>query len=265
MGKNSLWTACALCIVAFVVISWKSANFNGDHIQANTDSISNKGTSVFNNYVTDIFRAAKLDESGLDESVFQKAVTGYFNLKMANKLSANSSVITVVDFNKSSRSKRMWIVDLKKKELVLNTWVAHGGGSGEDVPNRFSNQMDSYESSLGFYVTNNVYNGKHGVSLRLDGMDAGFNDQAGKRDIVVHGAPYVSEGTINALGRLGRSQGCPAVSPLVINQVINTIKGKTVLFINADDSSYTSKYLNQDLAANTFGDPANASALNASL
>ncbi|MBW4891496.1 murein L,D-transpeptidase catalytic domain family protein [Mucilaginibacter sp. HMF5004] len=266
MRKNSLWQICATIVLAFIIISWTSDKFGGPKSKTSSDSLANTSTKMFSSYVADIFTTARLNEAGLDEAVFEKAVTGYFNLKMANKLSANSSVITVVDFNKSSKSKRMWIVDLSKKVLLLNTWVAHGNGSGEDVPCRFSNQKDSFESSLGFYVTNNVYNGKHGVSLRLDGMDEGFNDQANNRDIVVHAAPYVSQGSINALGRLGRSQGCPAVSPSVVNQVINTIKGKTVLFINANDSSYNSKYLNQDLAANfSFGNPVNATALNASL
>ena len=269
MRKNSLWLICASFILAFVIISWTSVKKHSGLIAKTTsDSSSNTATTeqLFSHYVADIFNTARLAQAGLDENVFEKAVIGYINLKVANKLSPNSSVITVVDFNKSSTSKRMWIVDLDKKELLLNTWVAHGNGSGGDVPNRFSNQVDSFESSLGFYVTNNVYNGKHGVSLRLDGMDEGFNDQAHKRDIVVHAAPYVSQSSINALGRLGRSQGCPAVSPSVVNQVINTIKGKTVLFINANDSGYTSKYLNQDLAANyAVGNPANATALNASL
>ena len=143
----------------------------------------------------------------------------------------------------------MWIVDLINKELVLNTWVAHGNGSGDDVANHFSNSNESHASSLGFYIADNVYNGKHGRSLHLDGMDAGFNDNARSRSIVVHAAPYVSQGAINHLGRLGRSEGCPAVSPKVIGKVISTIKGKTVLFINGNDNNYMSKYLDEDIAA----------------
>jgi hypothetical protein len=139
----------------------------------------------------------------------------------------------------SSTAKRLWIIDLDKKELLLNTWVAHGNGSGSDKATRFSNVNDSFQSSLGFYVTGEVYSGKHGKSLRLDGMDAGYNDNARKRSIVVHGASYVSQGTINALGRLGRSQGCPAVAP----------EGRTVLFINGNDERYTSKFLDQHMAA----------------
>jgi hypothetical protein len=269
MRKNSLWLTCASLGLAFVIISWTSARHTSYKTQS-VNSIADSGTvtpvKLFSRYVSDIFKVARLNEAGLDEIVFEKAVTGYFNLKLADKLSPGSSVITIVDFNKSSCSKRMWIVDLQKKILILNTWVAHGNGSGDDLPNRFSNEVNSFESSLGFYVTNNVYQGKHGTSLRLEGMDMGFNDQAGKRDIVVHAAPYVSPGTIAQLGRLGRSQGCPAVSPSVVNQVISTIKGRNMLFINANDSEYTSKYLDENLAAlATISQPANTSSLTASL
>src|ERR1700759_3216877 len=99
----------------------------------------------------------------------------------------------------------MWIVDLVAKHLLLNTWVAHGQGSGDDVANSFSNINDSHQSSLGFYLTDDVYMGKHGRSLHLDGLDEGFNDDARAREIVVHGAPYVSERTINEKGKIGRS------------------------------------------------------------
>ncbi len=109
--------------------------------------------------------------------------------------------------------------------LVLNTWVAHGQGSGDDMANRFSNNNESHQSSLGFYLTDDVYIGKHGKSLRLDGLDNGINSAARARGIVVHAADYVCQNTINQIGRLGRSFGCPAVSPEVAQTVINTIKG----------------------------------------
>jgi len=143
----------------------------------------------------------------------------------------------------------MWIVDLINKQLLLNTWVAHGQGSGVDVANSFSNTDDSHQSSLGFYVTDDVYIGKHGRSLHLDGLDEGFNSDARAREIVVHAADYVSQSAIDQMGRIGRSWGCPAVSPEVAGQVIDYIKGKTMLYINGNDSTYNSKYLNEDLSA----------------
>lgn len=253
MRKTASWLPCTLLFTAFIIISWTSVKTSASKKITVADSAAitsnhHNITTFFTKYVRDIYTVARLGASGLDTGVFEKAVIGYFNLKMDNKLSNDNQVITVVDFSRSSRTKRMWIIDLQKRTLLLNTWVAHGNGSGADTPDHFSNEANSFESSLGFYVTNNVYYGKHGMSLRLDGMDAGFNDNAHQRDIVVHGAPYVSQSSIDQLGRLGRSQGCPAVSPNVINKVINTIKGKTLLFISGNDEQYTSKYLNEQLA-----------------
>ncbi|QJD98288.1 murein L,D-transpeptidase catalytic domain family protein [Mucilaginibacter robiniae] len=215
-------------------------------------------TTAFVTYVNDIYKAADLATSGLDYTVFQKALTGYYNLKGENKLADNSSVITIVDFDKSSSSKRMWIVDVLKRQLVLNTWVAHGQGSGDLFANRFSNNADSHESSLGFYVTDDVYMGKHGRSLHLDGMDKGFNSNARSRAIVLHSAAYVCQSTINQIGRLGRSFGCPAVSPEVSNQIIDLIKGKNMLYIHANNNAYNSKYLNDNFMAQ-FASPVNES------
>lgn len=205
--------------------------------------------ALYHTYLQDLYVKANLAASGLDQMVFDKAVTGYYNLKNAGKLSSKKSIISIADMNKSSSTKRLWVIDLDKKEVLLNTWVAHGKNTGDDIATKFSNVNSSYQSSLGFYVTGEVYVGKHGRSLRLDGMDQGYNDNARNRAIVVHGASYVGQGTINALGRLGRSQGCPAVAPELSDKVINTIEGKTVLFINGADQKYSSKYLDGQLAA----------------
>ncbi|HTM98706.1 MAG TPA: murein L,D-transpeptidase catalytic domain family protein, partial [Pedobacter sp.] len=184
--------------------------------------------SVYDQYVNTLYNAVHLKEAGLSRSTFEKALTGFYNLKKAGQLS-QKSILTIADFDQLSTQKRLYIIDLDKKEILLNTWVAHGQRSGKDEAINFSNKNDSYTSSLGFYVTGEVYKGMHGKSLKLDGMDDGFNNNARSRSIVVHGAPYVSKGTINALGRLGRSQGCPAVAPEVADKVINTIEDKTVL------------------------------------
>jgi hypothetical protein len=253
MRKHFLWIICALFVLSVSIISWSFASV------VRTDSLAIKNASekratasakvLFFHYVDDIYETANLGQTGLDSAVFQKAVTGYYNLKIANRLPANSSILTIVDFNKPSVIKRMWIVDLQKRKLILNTWVAHGEGSGDNIANAFSNTDDSHQSSLGFYITDNIYIGKHGRSLKLDGVDTGFNDKARVRDIVLHGADYVNQGTIDQLGRLGRSFGCPAVSTEVVDEVIETIKNKNVLFINANNGAYTSKYLDEDQAA----------------
>ena len=205
--------------------------------------------SVYNKYVDDLYQSAHLKDAGLSLPVFEKALTGFLNLKSNGQLSGKD-ILTIADFDQSSTKKRLYIVDISKKQMVLNTWVAHGQRTGLDEAVKFSNVTDSFASSLGFYVTGEIYRGIHGRSLKLDGMDNGFNDNARSRSIVVHGAAYVGSGTINALGRLGRSQGCPAVAPEVADILINTISDKTVLFINKSVKNYTSKYLNETLAAN---------------
>ncbi len=250
--KKNIWWIASLTIIGLIslitreTVVAKKANQRLVH----SFKVATSRQDLFYNYVDSVYRTADLADAGLDNQVFDKAVTGYYNLKIAGKLPQNSSVITVVDFTKASHTKRMWIVDLMKKKLLLNTWVAHGSGSGDDLPSQFSNNNDSHQSSLGFYVTDDIYYGKHGRSLHINGMDAGFNDHARARDIVVHAADYVCEKTINQLGRIGRSFGCPAVSPDVSDRVISMIKGKTLLFIYGNDKNYNSKYLNTEAAAN---------------
>ncbi|MGN6179154.1 MAG: murein L,D-transpeptidase catalytic domain family protein [Mucilaginibacter sp.] len=257
MRKNFYWALCVLMIFALPSISWnavhaKKLNLTGvtEKTGTKTESPALNSVGLFAKYADEIYQTARLEQSGMDESVFKKALTGFINLKMANLLPKNSSIITVVDLSMPSREKRMWIVDLTSKQLLIHTWVAHGSGSGTAIARNFSDIDDSHQSSLGFYVTDNVYVGKHGRSLHLNGLDEGFNDLARAREIVVHAAPYVSQQTINATGRIGCSWGCPAVSPKISNKVINTIKDRTMLFINGNDDSYTSKYLNESNLSN---------------
>lgn len=241
-----------LILVSFALtfISWVPNNTSWPAQTKNTkQNINLSEDTLYNSYLQRIYDSARLAQSGLNMSVFEKAVTGFYNLKNSGKISGEKTVLTIADMDMNSTQKRLWIVDLDKKELLLNTWVAHGQRSGADKAVKFSNTNNSFQSSIGFYITGETYNGQHGRSLRLDGVDDGFNDNARKRAIVVHGADYVSQGTINALGRLGRSQGCPAVAPELANKVINTIEGKTVLFINSSTQDYTSKYLDEHLAA----------------
>ncbi|WP_183560487.1 murein L,D-transpeptidase catalytic domain family protein [Mucilaginibacter sp. SP1R1] len=247
MRKHFWCVTLAVFFLSATVISWRSAGANKSDGKVNSTL---NAKELFNQYVNNLYLATGLQQSGLAFDVFEKAVTGYTNLKLSHKLSANSAVLTVVDFTKSSREKRMWIIDLISKQLLLNTWVAHGQGSGDEMANRFSDKIDSHKSSLGFYLADDVYMGKHGRSLRLDGMDEGFNTNARERGIVIHAADYVGQETINQKGWLGRSFGCPAVSPDVADQVINTIMGKTVFFINGSDERYTSKYLDETAPLN---------------
>ncbi|RYG07912.1 MAG: murein L,D-transpeptidase catalytic domain family protein [Chitinophagaceae bacterium] len=248
MRKNLLGLG-VLGFVLFILVA--AARRPHQHNNSSTHAFKALSTtdSIYNCYVNQLYVELGLQEAGLSLPVFEKAVTGFYNLKQLGFVS-RKSIISIADFDQLSTKKRLYIIDLDKKALLLNTWVAHGQNSGWNEATKFSNVSQSLSSSLGFYVTGEVYRGIHGKSLKLDGMDEGFNSNARSRAIVVHGAPYVSTGTIKALGRLGRSQGCPAVAPALADKVINTIEEKTVLFIHKSVDNYQSKYLNETLAAN---------------
>jgi len=231
--------------IGIVGTSWKTI----DRPQIQQDTIKNiAADSLYNQYILNIYHKIHLDSAGLNEQVFEKALTGFYNMKYSGLLHAKS-ILTIADFDQESTKKRLYIIDLACKKLILNTWVAHGQNSGGDKPSSFSNNINSNQSSLGFYLTGEIYHGKHGRSLKLDGMDQGFNSNARERSIVVHGASYVSQKSIDELGRLGRSQGCPAVPTKLADHVINTISDRTVLFINNSDQLYYSSFLNETLAA----------------
>lgn len=171
--------------------------------------------------------------------VFRKGMIGYLNLQRQNKLS-KKGILTLIDFSLPSVQKRMWVLDLNNQKLLFHDLVAHGKNSGHNMANAFSNIAESYQSSLGFYVTAETYFGKHGLSLRLAGQEKGFNDQAMARAIVMHGADYVNKEIIKS-GRLGRSFGCPAVSREIADQVIKTVAERTCLFIYHPSQNYLAK------------------------
>ena len=160
---------------------------------------------------------------------FTEAIVGFYQLKDQGLL--DKDVLTIIDFSLSSNTKRLWIIDMATRTVLTNTYVAHGKNTGEEFARSFSNQNSSLKSSLGFYVTAEVYNGKHGMSLKLDGVEKGINDNARARGIVMHAADYVSASFIKGNKRLGRSQGCPAVPAELTPQIIEMIKNKSCLFI----------------------------------
>lgn len=153
--------------------------------------------------------------------------------------------LTVIDYSRPSSEKRLWVYDLNTRELLYEELVAHGQGTGAHRATKFSNQPDSHQTSLGLFVTDETYVGRNGYSLRLDGLDKGWNDRARDRAIVMHGAPYVSPQFVKATGRLGRSHGCPAVSDAVARRLIDRVKGGGLVFAYYPDPNFlkTSKYL----------------------
>jgi L,D-transpeptidase-like protein len=158
---------------------------------------------------------------------------------------ARPETLTVIDFSKPSTVKRMWVYDLRSRELLFEELVSHGRGSGRTMATAFSNEPESNQSSLGLFRTAEAYVGKNGYSLRLDGLEPGINDRARERAIVIHGAPYVSAAVAKAQGYLGRSLGCPAVRPEVNRELIDTVKRGGLVFAYYPDAQWlkTSRYL----------------------
>jgi len=149
--------------------------------------------------------------------------------------------LAVIDYSLPSTQPRMWVFDVERGRLLFQELVAHGRNTGERVAQHFSNIEGSKMSSLGLFQTADTYYGSNGYSLRLRGLDAGFNDNALSRAIVMHGAPYVSEAIAERLGRLGRSWGCPAVRTEVARTVIDTLKGGALLFAYYPDRKWLSE------------------------
>nr|WP_223158177.1 murein L,D-transpeptidase catalytic domain family protein [Thermomonas carbonis] len=146
--------------------------------------------------------------------------------------------LAVIDYSRPSTEKRLWVFDMTRDALLFNEHVAHGSGTGDNLATRFSNEEGSHATSLGLFRTAETYQGGNGYSLRMDGLDPGFNDRARSRAIVMHGAWYVNPDLIRTQGRLGRSQGCPALREQVAKVVIDTLKQRQLLFAYADDAAF---------------------------
>lgn len=180
-----------------------------------------------------------------DFELFEKAYLGYIDLKLSGFLSNEKDILTLIDFRLHANKKRLWMIDLKTKTVLYNTLVAHGENSGKEYALNFSNEINSHKSSLGFYLTEETYIGKNGLSLRLKGLERGFNSNARERYIVMHGADYATKEYIAQNGLLGTSEGCPAIPIEYYQNMIEIAKEGTVLFIYFPDSNYIeqSEYL----------------------
>ncbi|HVE61831.1 MAG TPA: murein L,D-transpeptidase catalytic domain family protein [Chitinophagaceae bacterium] len=201
-------------------------------VTVNADNISSSLSNT-------LYEGLNLGKLGLSKEALDYALKGYQKLVDAGTV-VNNRYLTIVDFSQSSRKKRFYLLDVQNNKLVHNTFVSHGKNTGIDMAERFSNKMNSEQSSLGFFVTTATYTGKHGLSLRLSGQEAGFNDNAEARGIVVHGAAYVNSARVNS-GYMGRSQGCPALPEAEYAKVINIIKNGSVMFIYHPSQNYLQK------------------------
>ncbi len=236
MRKAYFYFSAVIAFMIHLPIAFAhTRSFSVKHIKAAATTVANNIT--VSESVSKIYDSLKLNLSGLSQDAFNYAVKGYTYLKEKGKI-ANDNVLSIVDFSLPSSKKRLFVLDLKNYKVLFNTYVAHGQGSGEAMATQFSNTPESYQSSLGFYTTETTYTGKNGYSLHLAGMEKGINDRAEERAIVMHGAPYVSEGFIQNRGFLGRSWGCPAVPEQLSRPIIEKIKNGSCLFIYSENNRY---------------------------
>lgn len=193
----------------------------------------------------ELFEAWNLEAAGLSRDAFEKAARGYEVLQ-SRSLLKKDNLLTIIDYSKPSSQKRLFVLDMITGNILFNSLVAHGRNSGLDYATDFSNSGQSHKSSLGFFITLDTYKGGNGYSLKLKGCEAGINDNAFKRAIVMHGAGYVHENFIRRNGYLGRSYGCPAVPLGLTKKIIDVIKGGSCMFLYYPSKNYItrSKILN---------------------
>ena len=226
---------------AFTTTDDLKTNLETSKIEAIASAIPEKNTkSNFENKVATLYSEFSTKNISVPAMpVFVKAMKGYEQLDETGKV--GKKILTVIDFGLSSTKKRMWIMNMETKKVLFNTYVSHGKNTGGEFATKFSNTVNSLQSSLGFYVTAETYYGKNGLSLFIDGMEKGFNSNARKRYVVIHGADYAEPNFIDRIGRLGRSYGCPAVPNTIAKEVIDTIKEESIVYIHKNNKEYLEK------------------------
>lgn len=181
-----------------------------------------------------LYQEMQLEEI-VNYDAFEQALAGYEMIEGRKK-----DILTLIDFSKPSTEERFYVLDMRHKKLLFTSLVSHGKNSGGKYATSFSNDNGSLKSSLGFFLTENTYQGRNGYSLILNGLEKGINDRAKERAIVIHGAAYSNPSVAASSGRLGRSFGCPALPQAVSKPIINTIKDGSLLFIYANNQNYLS-------------------------
>lgn len=225
----------AVALLTPALMSGTSNNYK--YTATRYNSIDNSLLTVSS---TVLYDSLRLGDVGLNARAFKYAWKGYLNLYSKGQL-ANPGYFSIVDFSQSSRSKRLYIIDLQEMKVFMNTYVAHGRNSGKEFAESFSNRPESHKSSLGFYITGSTYTGTHGLSLRIDGVEKGINDRAWARRIVVHGSDYVGDNYLESNPFSGRSYGCPAIPSTERDSIINAIKEGSCLFIYHPSKLYISR------------------------
>ncbi len=187
-----------------------------------------------------LYSTLGLDTLGLNPTVFDMALRGM------ERVPKKKPFLLIADMTQPSSAKRLYVLDLEKKTVLLRTYVAHGRKSGGLMATQFSNLKNSNQTSLGFYRVMGRYQGKHGLSLKLKGLEKGFNDNVFSRNIVLHAADYVSEDTVRVRGQLGYSEGCPAIPHAISKLLLKKVEGGACLFVYYPDPTYlaTSSFVN---------------------
>jgi hypothetical protein len=241
--------ALCICVVALLLFSFTSlSSLTPGPVTASSSYLSSKTINKSKAVVSladsarfdGLYENLGLQRLSLSREAFHKAVIGFLSLQMTGVI-RNSAVLSIVDFSLPSSQKRLFIFDMLNGRLLFNTLVAHGRNSGALMATRFSNRTSSYMSSLGFYLTGDAFIGSHGYSLRLEGLERGWNDHAFSRRIIMHPADYVSEEHVEQYGYLGRSEGCPAIPETLNAPIIDEIKGGSCLFLYAPDQRYLNR------------------------
>jgi len=232
----------------FLTIALSFLFFPPRYIEQGDVSLKNRNTvtnAAFINNSKEVYDELQLSSIGLSEKAFGCAYKGYQYLVKKQRL-ANGGILAICDFSQSSNNKRLYVIDLVNNKVLLTSYVAHGRGSGSEYAMHFSNRSRSHQSSLGFYITSSTYYGEHGLSLRLKGLEPGFNNLAMKRNIVIHGAAYISSEYLNTNKFMGRSYGCPAVPKDDCCEIIDLLKNGSCFFVYHPTKRYlqTSKILN---------------------
>lgn len=239
--KKSWYYALVSFLTLFLLLNTKLSGGKTSGLIESQARITFTSTGIG---IQDLYQNINGEAYNLSFEAFRYAMLGYLTMKSEQALQ-NDKILTIIDFTKDSCQKRFYTIDLTRQRIVYNTFVSHGQKSGSNICTKFSDTPESHQSSIGFYTTGNTYIGKHGQSLRLHGNEKGYNANAYKRAVVVHGADYVSERFIKNNGRLGRSHGCPALPMHLHKEIINTIKDGSLIFAYYNDAKYlsTSKYL----------------------
>lgn len=219
-----------------LVFSFPS-HFSGSHTNSSTTSSKHALVAKAAAHFNLLYDSLGLEALNLSREAYDYAVQGFLALQ-ASGLVHNSEVLSIIDFSLPSTAKRLFIIDMQNGRLLFNTFVAHGRNSGILMATRFSNRVNSFMSSLGFYVTGDPFMGRNGYSLRLQGVEHGWNDHALSRSIIMHPADYVSQEHIRRYGYLGRSEGCPAIPEALDQPIIDEIKGGSCLFLYAPNERY---------------------------